>query len=160
MLLINKTGKSKRFAFIVTPEKVHQDLPKLDEIDLVSVKLLIKEAISTWKQDPKQNRRTNFVVNNFPENQDLFKRIRIIPGHKQYATAVSEREVDATYEERHYSRQPQRQKIFIICDSHLTTIKKDSLRKKIKGDQVYFKSFSGANTKQLDHCVIPALVDE
>ena len=82
MLLINKTGKSKRFAFIVTPEKVHQDLPKLDEIDLVSVKLLIKEAISTWKQDPKQNRRTNFVVNNFPENQDLFKRIRIIPGHK------------------------------------------------------------------------------
>ena len=157
MLLINKTGKSKRFAFIVTPEKVHQDLPKLDEIDLLGGKLLIKQAISTWK---KQNRGPNFVVNNFPENQDLFKRIRNILGHKQYATAVSEREVDATYEERHYSRQPQRQKIFIICDSHLTTIKKDSLRKKIKGDQVYFKSFSGANTKQLDHCVIPALVDE
>ena len=79
MLLINKTGKSKRFAFIVTPEKVHQDLPKLDEIDLLGGKLLIKQAISTWK---KQNRGPNFVVNNFPENQDLFKRIRNILGHK------------------------------------------------------------------------------
>ena len=109
--LINKEEKSKAFAFIVTPEKVHQDLLKLDGIDLLGRKLLIKEAISTRKKDPKQNSRYNFVVNNFPENQDLFKRPRIIPGNKSYATVVSEREVDATYEERNYSRQPQRKKI-------------------------------------------------
>ena len=97
MPLINKTGKSKGFAFIVTPEKVHQDLLKLDGIDLLGRKLLIKEAISTRKKDPKQNKRPNFVVNNFPENQDLFKRLRIIPGNKSYVAAISEREVNATY---------------------------------------------------------------
>ena len=76
---------------------------------------------------------------------------------KSYATAVSEHKVNATYEERNYPRQPQRKK---IGDSHLTRINKDSLRKKIKGDKVYFKCFSGANTKQLDHYVIPVLVDK
>ena len=79
-----------------------------------------------------------------------------------YATAVSEREVGETYEERNYSRQPQRKKIFIIDDSHLTKMKKNNLRKKFEGDilNVYFKCFSGANTKQLDHHVIPVLIDE
>ena len=75
-------------------------------------KLLIKETISTRKKDPKQNNRPSFVVNNFPGNQDLFKRPRIIPGNKSYVTVFSEREVDATYEERNYSRQTQRKKIF------------------------------------------------
>ena len=149
MPLINKTGKSKGFAFIVTSEKIHQDLLKLDGIDLLGRNLLIKEAFSNRKKDPKQNKRPNFVVNNFPENQDLFKRPRIILGNKSYAKGVSEREVHATYEERNYSRKPQRKKIFIIGDSHLTRIKKDSLRKIFKGDKVYFKYFSGANNKQL-----------
>ena len=158
MPLINKTGKSQGFAFIVTPEKVYHDLLKLDGIDLLGRKLLIKEAISTTKKDPKQTKRPNFVVNNFQENQDLFKPPRIIPGNKSYATAVSERKVNATNEERNYPRQPQRKKNFTIGDSHLTRIKKDE--KKVKGDKVYFKCFSGANTKQLDHCVIPVLVDE
>ena len=68
-----------------------------------------------------------------------------------YVTAVSEREVDSTYEERNYSRQPQRKKNFIIGDSHLTRIKKDKF---------YFNCFSRTNTKQLDHYVIPVLFDE
>ena len=34
-----------------------------------------------------------------------------------YATTVNEREVDAGFEERSYSRQPQRKKTFIIGDS-------------------------------------------
>ena len=50
----------------------------------------IEEAISTRKKDPKQNKRPIFFVNNFPENQDLFKQPRIISGNKLYATAVSE----------------------------------------------------------------------
>ena len=62
---INKTGKSKGFAFIVTTGKVHQDLLKLGGIDLLDRKISIKEAISTRKKDPKQNKRPNFVVNNF-----------------------------------------------------------------------------------------------
>ena len=86
MPLINKTGKIKGFTFIVTPEKLHQDLLKLDGIDLLGRKLLIKEAISTRKKDPKQSKRPNFVVNNFPKNQDLFKRPGIIPDNKSYAS--------------------------------------------------------------------------
>ena len=149
--MINKTGKSKGFALIVTPEKVHQDLLKLDGIDLLGRKILIKEAISTRKKDTKQNKRPIFVVSNFPENRDLFKWPRIIPDNKLYVTVVSEREVDSTYEERNYSRQPQRKKNFIIGDSHLTRIKKDKF---------YFNCFSRTNTKQLDHYVIPVLFDE
>ena len=34
MPLIKTTGKSKGFAFLVIPEKIHQDLLKLDGIDL------------------------------------------------------------------------------------------------------------------------------
>ena len=41
-----------------------------------------------------------------------------------------------------------------------TRIKKNSLRKKFKEDKIYFKCFSGANTKQLDHYVILVLVDK
>ena len=96
MPLINKMGKSKGFAFIVTREKVHQDLLKVDGVDLLSRKILIKEAISTRKKDAKQNKRPNLVVNNFPENQHLFIQPRIVPGNKLYATAFCEREVDAT----------------------------------------------------------------
>ena len=33
----------------------------------------MKELISTRKKDRKQNKRPNFVVNNFLENQNLFK---------------------------------------------------------------------------------------
>ena len=122
MPLIYKTGKIKGFTFIVTPEKLHQDLLKLDGIDLLGRKLLIKEAISTRKKDPKQNNRPNFPVNNSREDQDLFKRPRFIHGNKSY-TSVSVK-YDATCEERNYSRQPQRKKIFIIGDSTLTRIKK------------------------------------
>ena len=53
MPLIKTTGKSKGFAFIIIPEKVHQSLLKLDGIDLLGKKLLIKEAISTRKKDSK-----------------------------------------------------------------------------------------------------------
>ena len=62
MLFINKTGKSERFAFIVTPGKVHQALLKLNEIDLHGGKILINEVISIRKKDPRhvnQNRRPN-----------------------------------------------------------------------------------------------------
>ena len=69
MPLINKTWTIKRLTFIVIPEKVHQDLLKLDGIDLLGRKLLLKEAISTRKKDLKENKRPSFVVNSFLENQ-------------------------------------------------------------------------------------------
>ena len=64
-----------------------------------------------------------------------------MPSKKLYATAVKEDEVDATYEERSYSRQPQRKKIFIIGGSHLTRIKKDISEKKIQRRSGVFEMF-------------------
>ena len=61
---------------IVTPEKVHQGLLKLNGIDLHGRKI-VKRQIQQGKKDPKQvnqNRRPN--LNNFPEKQDQFKRPR------------------------------------------------------------------------------------
>ena len=72
MLFINKSRKSKGFVFIVTPEKAHQALLKLNETDLHGGKILINEVISIRKKDPKhvnQNRRPN--LNYFQENQDF-----------------------------------------------------------------------------------------
>ena len=43
MPLIDKTGKSIGFALIVTPEKVHQELLKLNEIDLLGRKILKRQ---------------------------------------------------------------------------------------------------------------------
>ena len=40
-------------------------------------------------------------------------------------------------------------KVFLIRNSHLNRINKENFRKIFKGDSVYFKSFSGANTKQI-----------
>ena len=54
-----------------------------------------------------------------------------MPGNSLHVTAVSDYEVDAAYEERNYSKQPQRKKIFIIRDSHLIRIKKGGKSKDI-----------------------------
>ena len=40
-------------------------------------------------------------------------------------------------------------KVFLIRNSHLNRINKENFRKIFKGDSVYFKSFSGADTKQI-----------
>ena len=100
MPLIDKSGKTKGFALIVTPEKVHQELLKLNRVDFLGRKILTKEAISTRKTIPKQNRPPNYVMNNFPENQYPFEQPRIVPSNKLYVAAVSEREVKHAYEER------------------------------------------------------------
>ena len=101
---------------------------KLNGIDLLGRKILTKQAISTRKKNPNKNKRPNFVVNNLPENEDLFKWSRTVPGNKSYATAVSEREVNPTYEERNFSRQSQGKKTFIIGHSHLKTTKQNKTR--------------------------------
>ena len=47
-----------------------------------------------------------------------------------------------------------------MCDSHLSRIGKEKFKKNVDGANVYFKCFSGANTKQLDYYVVPTLADE
>ena len=148
MLFINKSRKSKGFVFIVTPEKAHQALLKLNETDLHGGKILINEVISIRKKDPKhvnQNRRPN--LNYFQENQDLFKQLKFLPGNKLYTTAASVREVYSLYQKRKFSRQTQIKRSFTIGDSHFTRTKKDTSRKNFKGNMEYFKYSNETNTR-------------
>ena len=148
MSLIDKTGRSKGFAFIITPEKLYQELLKLDSIHLFGRKTLIQEVILTRKKNPEQNRRPSSVVNNFPDYQDIFKQFRTVPGNKFYATAVSECEANPAYT---FFKKTTKKENFITGDGHITRIKKYSLRKTFKGDKEHFKCFSAPITKQLDH---------
>ena len=121
---------------------------KLNGIDLHGGKILINEVISTGKKDPKhinEKRRPN--LNYFQENQDLFKRIRFLPGNELYATAVSVCEVNSLYQKRKFSRQTQIKRSFTIGNSHFTRIKKDTFRKNFKGDMEYFKYSNETNTR-------------
>ena len=54
----------------------------------------------------------------------------------------------------------EKKKSYIIGDSHLNRILKDKFKESLPNACVYVKSFSDANTKQLDYYVAPVLVDE
>ena len=51
------------------------------------------------------------------------------------------------------------EKVCVIGDSHLKRINGRKFRKKL-AKRFYFKCFSGANTKQLNYCIVLTLVDE
>ena len=52
------------------------------------------------------------------------------------------------------------EKVCITGDSHLKRINKRQFRKELGKRFSYFKHFSGENTKQLNHYIVPTLVDE
>ena len=68
----------------------------------------------------------------------------IVPGNHSYANAT-----------RH-----QRRKAVVTDDSHLNRINKSSFKNDNAEHAVYFKCFSGSNTKQLNYYANPTLVDE
>ena len=45
-------------------------------------------------------------------------------------------------------------------DSHVKRIRINYFKKELKNGKAIFQSFRGANTKQLDHCILPPLVDD
>ena len=51
-------------------------------------------------------------------------------------------------------------KVFIVGDSHVKRIKRLDFDKELRSGKVFFRSFSGANGKQLNHYIIPTLVDD
>ena len=85
-------------------------------------------------------------MNNFPENQEGFKKPNVMSGN-------SMRKNEETYRNKN-------SEVFLIGNSHLNRINKENFRKEFKGDWVYLNYFPGANTKQLDYYSIPMLVDE
>ena len=52
-------------------------------------------------------------------------------------------------------------KIFMADDSHVKRIKRIDFNKELRSGKAFFRSFSGgANSKQVDHYIIPTLVDD
>ena len=57
-------------------------------------------------------------------------------------------------------RSKEKKKSYIIDDSHLKRMRKDKFKQSTPKPRVYAKSFSGANTNQLDYYIVPLLVVE
>ena len=51
-------------------------------------------------------------------------------------------------------------KIFVVGDSHVKRIKRLDFNKEMRSGNAFFRSFSGANSKQLNHYIIPTLADD
>lgn len=87
-----------------------------------------------------QNRRPNVcITENYIQNFNP----PTIPGNSSYAT-----------------RAKIGKKIFVVGDSHIKRMKRLDFNKKLNSGKAFFKTFSGANTKQLSHYIIPTLVDD
>ena len=50
-------------------------------------------------------------------------------------------------------------RMFVVGDSHVKRIKHLDFNKELRSGKEFLKPFSGANSKQLDHYIIPTLVD-
>ena len=66
-----------------------------------------------------------------------------VPGYSSYATVSKFRK-----------------KIFVVGDSHVKRIKRLDFNKELRSGKAFFRSFRCANSKQLNHYIIPTLVDD
>ena len=66
-----------------------------------------------------------------------------VPGNNNYANMTK------------YGR-----KIFIVGDSHIRRLRRDDFNKELRGGKAFFRSFSGANARQLQHYIMPTLQDD
>ena len=81
-----KTGKNKSIAFVLSPDRVHNELLKLNGIEFPGKSLIPEKAMSPGKRSEQQRQRQyhklpQVVVNNFPENQDTFKKPNVMSGN-------------------------------------------------------------------------------
>ena len=51
-------------------------------------------------------------------------------------------------------------KTLVVGDSHVKRIRRIDFNKEHRNGKTYFRSFSGATSKQLDHYIIPSLNDD
>ena len=133
---------------MLSPGHVHNESLKLKGMDFHGI---LEEAMSTRKQSGQGRQRehqirTQVVMNNFVENRDKFKNPNVMSENR---TSKNE----GTYRNKS-------NKVFLIGDTFLNRINKGKSRKEFIGDWIYFKCFSGANTKQLHCYFMPMLVDQ
>ena len=140
-------GKCKGFAFALVPEYVQKEILKLNGI--TENRIVTEDATSARKRYAKNLQKTSkrplLVTNKHPENQDVFSSSKLSAGMKTFVGTI---------------RSKEKKKSYIIGDSHLNRIRKDKFKESTPKAQFFVKSFSGANTNQLDYYVVPLLVDE
>ena len=83
MPINRKTG----IAFVLCPDYVHNELLKLNGIEFHGKCLIVEEAMSPEKKSEQQRKKRRYhkepqvVANNFPENQDTFKKPNVMSGN-------------------------------------------------------------------------------
>ena len=85
------------------------------------------------------------VTNKQPENQNVFNSSKLSALMKGFVGTIQSKE---------------KKKCYILGNSHLNRIRKDTFKESIPNSRVFVKSFSGVNTNQLGYYVVPVLVDE
>ena len=93
----------------------------------------IEKVKYNWNRKTTENYLQNHIHNQL-----------LVPGNLSHSNAT-----------RH-----QKRKAVVIGDSHLNRINKSSFKNDNLGHPIYFKCFSGSNTKQLNYYANPTLVDE
>ena len=134
-------------AFISCPEHVCNELIKLNGSDFLETCIIVEEATSIRSrvnQGAKNSvtRRPQVVVNQFPENQDVYFKPSVIPGNRSYTETVQSL-----------------RKVIIFGDSIPRGIRIHEFNSLVKKGYAKMKSFPGATSKELLHYVDPTLRD-
>ena len=86
MPINRKTRKNKSIAFVLSTDNVDNELLKLNGIEFYGKNLILEEAMTSGEKIEQQrqrqyHKRPQVVVNNFPENQDTFKKPNVSSGN-------------------------------------------------------------------------------
>ena len=136
-----KTGKSRGFAFISCPDHVCNELIGINFLESC---IIVEEATSTRSRvnqgaTNSVTRRPQVVVNQFPENQDVYFKPSVAPGNRSYAKTVQSL-----------------RKVIIFGDSIPRGIRIHEFNSLVRA---MLKSFPRASSKELLHYVDPTLKD-
>ena len=149
---LNRNGQTRGFAFVTAPDHVRNELLKLNNIQFREKNLIIEAARSkmkTAKTIAKSNHSTRpqVVVNRFPEHQDVFNGSKLVPGELSYNNAVKSTWLNSGEQNR----------IIIFGDSIFRGIRFREFNNEIKSGYAKFKTFPGADSKEILHYVNPTL---
>ena len=149
---LNRNGQTRGFAFVTAPDHVRDELLKLNNIQFREKNLIIEASRSkmkTGKTIAKLNHSTRpqVVVNHFPEHQDVFNGSKLVPEELSYNTAVKSTWLNSGKQNR----------IIIFGDSIFRGIRFRQFNNEIKSGYAKFKTFPGADSKEILHYVNPTL---
>ena len=140
------TGQSKDFAFLNVPAHVRDEIIKLDDIEYKNQIIKIEKARTQYLPKPhKATIRPSPVVNNNPENQDVF--IQNIPGNKNYAQATVPLNRERT----------SNNVIFWNNIVNVSTKLKYNINRALTNGRARFKYFPGLTSKELLHYIYATL---